>query len=73
MTDSATLAVKQVHKRFETSQMPKLKSVEGIVFFVINTIYINLCQIGFKISEHKRLLNVDKYNMVNDYCPAVYN
>ncbi len=76
MTDSGTLAVKQVHKRFERSRMPKLKAAKGSVYFVekqlINTIYINLFEISFRISEHKRLLDIDKYNMVNDYCLSVY-
>ncbi len=29
---------------------------------------MNLFEIGFRTSEHRRLLNIDKYNVVNDYC-----
>ncbi len=57
-------------------QYMKQEAAKGSVYLVekqlINTIYINLFEIGFWISEHKGLLNIVKYNEINDYCRVVY-
>ncbi len=68
-TDTRTLAVKRVHNRIGDHECPSLRLRRGectswkiMIQQNINKLISDLFQ------DVRRLLNIDKYNVVNDYC-----
>ncbi len=75
MTDTWTVAMKQVLRGSIVSRMPKLKAAKGGVYDFMkknsHSINIRFVEVSFQTSEHERLFNIKVFTIYNGYCRIV--